>query len=31
MQGSYQMVTTGGERFDALISPFTLAVPNALN
>jgi ApaG protein len=31
MQGSYQMVTAGGERFDALISPFTLAVPNALN
>ena len=31
MQGSYQMLTTDGERFDALISPFTLAVPNALN
>ena len=31
MQGSYQMVTPEGERFDALISPFTLAVPNALN
>lgn len=31
MQGSYQMVTTTGERFDAMISPFTLAVPNALN
>ena len=31
MQGSYQMVTTDGERFDAEISPFTLAVPNALN
>ena len=31
MQGSYQMVTTDGERFDAVISPFTLAVPNALN
>jgi len=31
MQGSYQMVTTGGERFDAVIAPFTLAVPNALN
>ena len=31
MQGSYQMVTAGGERFDALIAPFTLAVPNALN
>ena len=31
MQGSYQMVTAGGERFDAVIAPFTLAVPNALN
>lgn len=31
MQGSYQMVTTEGERFDAEIAPFTLAVPNALN
>ena len=31
MQGSYQMVTAEGEQFDALISPFTLAVPNALN
>jgi ApaG protein len=31
MQGSYQMVTTGGERFDAVIAPFTLAVPHALN
>ena len=31
MQGTYQMVTTGGERFDAVIAPFTLAVPNALN
>ena len=31
MQGSYQMVTAGGDRFDAAISPFTLAVPNALN
>jgi ApaG protein len=31
MQGSYQMVTAGGERFDAMIAPFTLAVPNALN
>ena len=31
MQGSYQMVTTTGERFDATIAPFTLAVPNALN
>jgi ApaG protein len=31
MQGSYQMVTAEGEQFDAMIAPFTLAVPNALN
>ena len=31
MQGAYQMITTDGERFDAVIAPFTLAVPNALN
>ncbi len=31
MQGSYQMVTADGDRFDAAISPFTLAVPHALN
>jgi ApaG protein len=31
MHGSYQMVTEGGEQFDAIIAPFTLAVPNALN
>ena len=31
MQGSYQMITADGERFDAVIAPFTLAVPNALN
>jgi ApaG protein len=31
MQGSYQMVTATGERFNALIAPFTLAVPHALN
>jgi ApaG protein len=31
MQGSYQMVTADGDRFDAIIAPFTLAVPNALN
>jgi ApaG protein len=31
MHGSYQMVTSGGETFDATIAPFTLAVPNALN
>ena len=31
MQGSYQMVTADGERFAAMIAPFTLAVPNSLN
>ncbi len=31
MQGSYQMITPAGERFDAVIAPFTLAMPNALN
>jgi ApaG protein len=31
MQGSYQMVTAAGEKFDALISPFTLAAPHALH
>jgi ApaG protein len=31
MHGSYQMLTADGERFDAIIAPFTLAVPNALN
>ena len=31
MHGSYQMVTANGDRFAAAISPFTLAVPNALN
>lgn len=31
MHGSYQMVTADGERFDAIIAPFTLAMPNALN
>ena len=31
MQGTYQMVTASGERFDAIIAPFTLAVPNSLN
>jgi ApaG protein len=31
MHGSYQMMTASGERFDAIIAPFTLAVPNALN
>ena len=31
MHGSYQMVTDKGEQFDAIIAPFTLAVPNSLN
>jgi ApaG protein len=31
MHGSYEMVKGNGERFDAHIAPFTLAVPNALN
>lgn len=31
MHGSYQMVKSGGEGFEARIAPFTLAVPNALN
>jgi ApaG protein len=31
MHGSYQMVTADGDRFDAVIAPFTLAVPHALN
>jgi ApaG protein len=31
MHGTYQMVTTGGDQFDAVIAPFTLAVPNSLN
>ncbi len=31
MQGSYQMVTSGGERFDATIAPFTLSEPYAMN
>lgn len=31
MQGSYQMVTPGGEKFDAQIAPFTLATPHALH
>jgi len=31
MQGNYQMVTADGEKFDAQIAPFTLAVPNSLN
>jgi ApaG protein len=31
MHGSYQMVTGGGQPFDAEIAPFSLAVPTALN
>ena len=31
MHGSYQMVTAGGEKFDAQITPFTLAAPHALH
>lgn len=31
MHGVYQMVTDKGEQFDAVIAPFTLAVPNSLN
>ena len=31
MHGTYQMVTAAGERFDAEIAPFSLAVPTALN
>ena len=31
MHGTYQMVSAGGETFDAEISPFSLAVPSALN
>ena len=31
MHGTYQMVTDAGERFDAVVAPFTLAEPYALN
>ncbi|MEO2175552.1 MAG: Co2+/Mg2+ efflux protein ApaG [bacterium] len=31
MHGTYHMVTSDGEKFDAPISPFTLATPNSLN
>jgi ApaG protein len=31
MHGSYQMVTAAGDAFDAVIAPFTLATPHALN
>lgn len=31
MQGSYQMIANDGQRFDAPIAPFRLAVPGALH
>jgi ApaG protein len=31
MQGSYQMVTPGGDRFDVAIAPFSLHEPYAIN
>lgn len=31
MHGSYTMVTSAGDEFEARIAPFTLAAPNALN
>lgn len=31
MQGSYQMLADDGERFDAPIAPFRLAIPGVLN
>jgi len=31
MHGTYTMVRSGGETFDARIAPFTLAIPHALN
>jgi ApaG protein len=31
MHGEFNMVTAKGEKFDALIGPFRLAVPRALN
>lgn len=31
MEGSYQMVTEDGDRFDAAIAPFGLAMPTLLN
>jgi ApaG protein len=30
MQGSYQMIDAGGERFDTPIAPFRLAIPGIL-
>jgi ApaG protein len=31
MRGTYQMITDVGESFDAVIAPFTLAEPHAVN
>ena len=31
MEGTYRMITPGGDHFEAAIAPFTLAVPTALN
>lgn len=31
MQGSYQMIADNGETFDALIAPFSLAVPGLVH
>lgn len=31
MHGTYQIVKANGDGFDAVIAPFTLATPNALN
>jgi ApaG protein len=31
MEGTYQMVTSGGERFDARIAPFFLSEPYTVN
>jgi ApaG protein len=31
MHGSYNMITDSGEEFEAVIRPFTLAVPTAVN
>ncbi len=31
MNGTYQMITDSGERFDAIIAPFDLALPHSIN
>lgn len=31
MQGTYQMIADDGETFDAIIKPFTLAIPGVLH